>query len=73
MSLVSYVDSLEESENQQNMRRRIRQLEDAIKALHSAKGRYHTQLATCDLFDLCGLSNTRPEKSRDQNHSRRPA
>lgn len=34
----------------------------AIKKMHSAKGRYHMQLATCDLYDLVGLSNMRPEK-----------
>ena len=34
----------------------------AITKLHSAKGRYHTQLAACDLFDLVGLKNERPMK-----------
>ena len=37
-------------------------MHDAIKRLHAAKGRYHTQLATCDLFDLVGLENERPTK-----------
>jgi hypothetical protein len=37
-------------------------LEDAIKKLHTAKGRYHTQLAACDLFDLLNLPNERPTK-----------
>lgn len=73
MSLGTYADSLNESEDQQHMQRRVRQLEDAVKALHSAKGRYHTQLAACDLFDLCGLSNTRPERSREANSTRRPS
>ena len=41
---------------------RLDALVAAIKKMHSAKGRYHTQLATCDLYDLVGLSNTRPEK-----------
>ena len=35
---------------------------DAVKRLHAAKGRYHTQLAICDLFDLVGLKNERPTK-----------
>ena len=35
---------------------------DAVKRLHAAKGRYHTQHALCDLFDLCGLKNERPTK-----------
>ena len=35
---------------------------DAVKRLHAAKGRYHTQIACCDLFDLVGLKNERPKK-----------
>ena len=35
---------------------------DAVKRLHAAKGRSHTQHALCDLFDLCGLQNERPTK-----------
>ena len=34
----------------------------SVKNLHAAKGRYHTQLAACDLFDLVGLLNERPKK-----------
>ena len=34
----------------------------AINRLHAAKGRYHTQQAICDLFDLVGLKNERPTK-----------
>jgi hypothetical protein len=37
-------------------------LRSAITKLHKAKGRYHTQLAACDLFDLVGLPNERPKK-----------
>ena len=37
-------------------------LRDAVKRLHAAKGRYHTQHAICDLFDLVGLKNERPTK-----------
>ena len=37
-------------------------LRDSVKRLHAAKGRYHTQLACCDLFDLVGLKNERPTK-----------
>lgn len=37
-------------------------LRDSVKRLHAAKGRYHTQIAACDLFDLCGLKNERPKK-----------
>ena len=37
-------------------------LRSAITKLHKAKGRYHTQLAVCDLFELCGLTAERPKK-----------
>ena len=37
-------------------------LRDAVNRLHAAKGRYHTQIAACDLFDLFGLKNERPTK-----------
>ena len=37
-------------------------MRSAIKNLHAAKGRYHTQIAACDLYDLCGLKNERPAK-----------
>lgn len=35
-------------------------LTDLVKKVHSAKGRYHSQLAMCDLYDACGLPNERP-------------
>ena len=37
-------------------------LVELIVKLHAAKGRYHTQLAACDLFDAVGLKNERPVK-----------
>ena len=37
-------------------------LEALITKLHAAKGRYHTQLVCCDLFDAVGLKNERPVK-----------
>lgn len=45
------------------LRDRVKELEAAVHQVHSAKGRYHTQLATCDLFDLCGLKSERPVKA----------
>ena len=33
-----------------------------VRAVHNAKGRHHTQLAMCDLFDVVGLPNERPKK-----------
>jgi len=38
------------------------QLRTLITKLYTAKGRYHTQLAACDLFDAVGLKNERPVK-----------
>lgn len=40
----------------------IEAMRKAVSKLHSAKGRYHTQLAACDLYDLLGLKNERPTK-----------
>ena len=37
-------------------------LRKAVIKLHAAKGRYHTQIAACDLYDLCYLKNERPTK-----------
>ena len=34
----------------------------AVIKLHAAKGRHHTQIAACDLYDLCDLKNERPTK-----------
>ncbi len=34
----------------------------AVQVLHAAKGRYHTQIAICELFELCGLPAERPKK-----------
>src|SRR5574343_495004 len=40
----------------------IKAITHLVTQLHQAKGRYHTQLATCALFDAFGLSNTKPER-----------
>lgn len=37
-------------------------LRKAVIKLHAAKGRHHTQIAACDLYDLCNLKNKRPTK-----------
>ncbi|WP_114969393.1 hypothetical protein [Rhodoferax ferrireducens] len=37
---------------------------ELVRAVHRAKGRYHSQLAMCNLYDACGLPNTRPEKAK---------
>ena len=33
-----------------------------VQAVHKAKGRYHSQIAMCNLYDACNLPNTRPIK-----------
>lgn len=38
----------------------LERLVKLIQRVHGAKGRYHTQLAMCDLFDAVALPNTRP-------------
>ena len=43
---------------------RVRELCDLIRKVHKAKGRYHTQIAMCDLFDGLGLPNERPDAAR---------
>ena len=44
-------------------------LKALVQKVNKAKGRYHSQLAMCDLYDACGLSNFRPgnevRKGRD--------
>lgn len=42
---------------------RVQQLEAAIRKLHAAKGRYHSQHAACDLYELIGLPCVRPESA----------
>lgn len=37
-------------------------LKDAVKKIHAAKGRYHTQIAAAELYELCGLTFERPKK-----------
>ena len=46
--------------NAADMLIRLDRLQSLIGKLHSAKGRHHTQIAICDLFDAVGLSNARP-------------
>ena len=37
-----------------------KQLEKAVRKFHAAKGRHHTQIACCEMFDLLGLPNVKP-------------
>ncbi len=38
------------------------ELRQLVTKVHTAKGRYHTQIAMCDLFDAVGIPNERPKK-----------
>lgn len=40
----------------------VLQLRSLIGKVHAAKGRHHTQIAMCDLYDAVGLANVRPAK-----------
>ena len=35
-------------------------LRSLVHKVHAAKGRHHSQIAMCDLYDACGLTNVRP-------------
>ena len=35
-------------------------LKTLVQKVHKAKGRYHSQIAMCNLYDACGLPNVRP-------------
>ena len=41
---------------------KVEWLRSMVIKLHTAKGRYHTQIAACDLYDAVGLPNERPKK-----------
>ena len=48
-------------------------IESAVRKLHSAKGRYHNQLAACELYDLFGLKNYKPGDEVPQQSECPPA
>lgn len=63
LGLLGDIDRLtERTTGQLDIRKYAEQLHALITKLHAAKGRYHTQQACCDLFDLVGLKNERPVK-----------
>ena len=37
-------------------------IKSAVKSVHAARGRYHSQSAMCDLYEICKLPNERPMK-----------
>lgn len=44
--------------------REYQKTERLARAVARSKGRYHSQIAICDLMDHYGLPNTRPETSK---------
>lgn len=38
------------------------ELVQAVRKVHAAKGRYHSQIAMCDLYNMCVLPHERPMK-----------
>lgn len=61
----TYLLSVERDATADELRRLHAQNDQLLKAvsrLHTARGRFHTQHAVCDLYDLLGLKNERPTK-----------
>lgn len=55
---------MEENLSYEQMKARLEELERLVKQLHAARGRYHTQIAYCELMEFMGLPCRRPEKGR---------
>ncbi len=66
MSAVTAADLhlIIESYREVNRKQRdtLDKLVKAVQVLHAAKGRYHTQIAAAELYELCGLPAERPGK-----------
>ncbi len=62
MSAVTQADQDDLIVELENYKAKYRTLLAAVQKLHAAKGRYHTQIAVCELFELCGLPAERPKK-----------
>ncbi len=62
MSAVTQADQDDLIFELENYKPKYRELMQAVWSLHKAKGRYHTQIAVCELFELCGLPAERPKK-----------
>ena len=46
---------------------RLKELERLVKQFHWARGRYHTQIAYCELMEFMGLPCHRPEKGKQKD------
>ena len=52
-----------------SMSTKLTALESAVQKVHAAKGRYYTQIAMCDLYDLVSLPNVRFTRLPIENQS----
>ena len=55
---------MEENLSYEQMKARMEELERLVKQFHAARGRYHTQIAYCELMEFMGLPCHRPEEGR---------
>ncbi len=62
MSAVTQADNDDLAAELENCKAKYRTLQAAVQKLHKAKGRYHTQIAAAELYELCGLPAERPGK-----------
>jgi hypothetical protein len=62
MSAVTQADQDDLIVELENYRAKYRALLQSVQKLHAAKGRYHTQIAAAELYELCGLPAERPGK-----------
>jgi hypothetical protein len=62
MSAVTQADQDELIVELENYKTVYRTMWLAVQKLHAAKGRYHTQLAAAELYELCGLPAESPKK-----------
>ena len=58
---------MEENLSYEQMKARLEELERLVKQFHGARGRYHTQIAYCELMEFMGLPCYRPEKGKQKD------
>ena len=60
-------ENVEESLSYEQMKARLDELERLVRRLHGSRGRYHTQMAYCDLAEFMGLLCHRPENEKQKD------
>ncbi len=58
---------MEENLSYEQMKARLKELERLVKQFHGARGRYHTQIAYCELMEFMGFPCFRPEKGKQKD------